>query len=286
MSGPKAWVIPSGGGQPTVLGANLTQEWLAGWVTSSSIVVPGMVATDVWRLHVITLAAPDVANPITPEFRCSDECNCGTGDDWLAYPQTSPAGGDRIAFVGAYTVGNKTSCTAYYAVYTVDPAGTSAPNKIVDIADSSSGLATASFLRWAANNQSVAVGGGGSDAVMRLRIVNVTTYAQTILHGREGGSWSMWDWAPDATRLTAGHAPSGGASQVYGVTPTDVWTAIATGREPTWGQLSPPTAVNVEATGLEVTQAIQTDDRDYPIRSEQADLRAGLSPRSAEIRRR
>lgn len=236
VSGPKAWVIPAGGGQPTVLGANLTQEWMAGWVTSSSIVVPGMVATDVWQLHVITLAAPNVANPITPEFRCSDECNCGTGDDWLAYPQTSPAG-DRIAFVGAYTVGNKTSCTAYYAVYTVDPAGTSAPNKIVDIADSSSGLATASFLRWAANNQSVAVGGGGSDAVMRLRIVNVTTYAQTILHGREGGAWSMWGWAPDATRLTASHAPSGGASQVYGVTPTDVWTAIAAGREPTWGLL-------------------------------------------------
>lgn len=263
-SGYRSWSVNVNGTNLVEIGPGIDQVYWPSWVDENTVVFPGESPADIFRLYRMGVNPSDAPTPITPEFKCSESCSCHSTDVWLGFPDVSPTR-EQIAFLGGYTVGDKSGCTSYYGVYTVDPWGETTPDLLVpDIANTSAGqVASAGPLRWARDNQHIAVLATGSDGQMRLNVINAVARTLNVLTGRVGGAWSGFNWAPDATRLVAGYLPAEQPSEVDIVDPNvpgaTGFTPIAQGRSPAWGTLlpSPATPVDLEVTGVEVTQAIQ-----------------------------
>lgn len=231
----RAWAVPAASGTPIELASSYFQLLTPRWLDNDTVMIAGEQPANIFRLYLIDLAQPDQPRPITPEFKCSDTCTCDENDVYLAYPDLSPDG-TTISFVGGRVEGDKYSCTGYYAAYLVDPQGASSPSKIVDVADTTSGVASVGTSQWAPDNRRVGLYANGSDGVMRVNVVDTIIGSLTVLHGREGGGWDGLSWAPDGTQLAVGYLPSDGDPEVDAVDPdNDIFTVLAYGDDPAWG---------------------------------------------------
>ena len=245
----RAWVISANGGTPIELATSMLQIWSPDWIDDDTAVFAAETTTDIWHIYRVDVSQPDSPQAITPNIQCNEACPCGTGSVLAAYPHLSPDG-STLAYLGARSEGDKSSCTAYYAVYLVDPNGEMLPAKIADVANSSgTGVASAWTMRWAPDNQRVGLLAGGSDQILRLTTVDTASSSVITLHGREGGNWNRWSWAPDGTRMAVGYIPNEGLPEVDEVNPgADSFTNLAEGGAPAWstvGNVAKPPLVLV-----------------------------------------
>ena len=256
-SGYHSWVINADGSSLTELIPQLAQTWSPAWVDEQTVAVAVQDPPNVFRLNAVAIRQPDQAHAITPEFTCSSGCTCDQDDVLLGPAERSPDG-QYIAFVGGRTEAGKLGgCTGYYAVYLVDPAGTTAPSKKADIADTSGGGASASWLHWAADGQHLAVYGSGSDGKMRLPVLDVANGALAQLHSREGASWGLFTWAPDTSALAAGSALASQPDEVDSINrASDSFNKLADGTDPTWSSIPPVPLVDLQVSRIEVAQVL------------------------------
>ena len=252
----RAWVVPAGGGTAVELAPALDEIWTPDWLDDDTVVLAAETYEGTWHIYRVDVGQPTQTDAITPDITCGDTCSCAESAVLAAYPVLSPDG-SWVAYVGGRSEGDKSSCTTYYAVYLVDPAGATQPAKVVDIADSTgTGVSVAGPMHWSPDNQHIGVLAGGSDAVLRLTKINTANSNLKTLHGREGGGWSNWSWAPDGTLMAAGYFPTSGDPEVDSVDPdTDAFIMLAEGWEPAWSARAG--IQGIELTGLEVTQGIQ-----------------------------
>jgi hypothetical protein len=250
-----SWTVPAGGGEAIKLGPDLLEAISPDWIDHDTVVLAGEGSTDVWYIYRVDIASPNQPTSITPAI--NPDC-VGT---FAAYPVLSPSG-TQVAFIGARSEGGKNSTVCYYDIYLVDPQGQAPPSPLTEVADTSeTNHAAAGAMRWAADNQRLGLLASGSDNMLRLNVVSANDGAKNVLHGREGGGWWGWDWSPDDTLMAAGHRPTDGEWELDKVSPeppdAGTFTPLAQGRGPAWSSLPLLVPVDLEARGIEVTQAIQ-----------------------------
>lgn len=250
------WVVPATTrGNQTRIAGQLSIAFTPSWLDNDTVLLAGRADTPAWAIYRVDTEEPSKPEAITPPLEPS-----GCEGTFAAYPEATPDE-SLVAFIGAHSSGSGKSSTCFAAVYTVDPAGAGAPALKGNIGDTS-GTGTARYgrLRWNPDNQRVGVMGSGSDEALRLYVVNAANGNVKELVGIQGGSFSVWEWSPDGTRMAGGHAPDGGNWTLYQIDPNaDTFERIREGRDPAWSSRPAAPPVDLVATGLEVTQAIQKD---------------------------
>jgi Tol biopolymer transport system component len=254
----RAWIVSAGGGSAVELAPALDEIWSPDWIDHDSVVFSAETTEGTWHIYRVDVPQPTQPRAITPNIQCNEACKCNETDVLAAFPVLSPDT-SKVAYIGGRTEGDKNSCTAYYAVYLVDPNGANPPSKIADVADSTgTGTASVSKMLWSPDNQRVGLFAGGSDRVLRLTTVQVTNGQVNPLHGRQGGGWDGIDWSPDGSLLAAGYIPGSSDPELVSADPaTDNFQSLSQGGGPAWSSIPPVPPVDLRVTGIQVTQAIQ-----------------------------
>lgn len=257
----RVWVAPAAGGQAVELAADLSIAFSASWLDNDTVLLAGRVDNRAWAIYRVDTAQPDAQRAITPPFNPS-QCE-GT---FAIYPEIS-ADHQLVAFAAARSSGSSKSAVCYASVYTVDPEGATVPALKGDIASTAeTGHGRYGRLRWNPDDQRVGIMGSGPNDVLRLYVVDTLNGQTTELHQIQGGSFSVWEWSPDGNQMAGGHAADGGEWTLYRIDPAaDTFTPIAAGNSPAWSSRPIDTQIDLEATGLEITQAIQDAGNTVPL---------------------
>lgn len=259
----RVWHVASSGGKPTEIAADLSIAYTPSWLDSDTVLLSGRDGDRAWAIYRVDINQPDSIRAITPPFN-PDYCE-GT---FAIYPEIS-AGGGSVAFAAARSSGSSKSSVCYASVYTVDPEGATVPALKADIASTAeTNHGRYGRLRWNPTDEHVGIMGSGDNNVLRLYVVNISNGLRTELQAIQGGNFSVWEWSPDGKQMVGGHAPDGGPWTLYRIDPfatPDTFTRIGDGNDPAWSSRPVDSPIDLEATGLEITQAIQDSGNTVPL---------------------